>query len=457
VIGNLDGIDNDYAQGWALDPDEPTRRVPIEIHYNGRLLAATLAGYPRDDLTKAGVGDGSNGFYVPLPLLDAPEQAQVEARFAESGEVFGERTLRRRPRCSVHGLLAVEVFQLQAMPLLAFHGITFDGSTLHIQGMHLPPDGDPFRLRLHAPDDVACTFRYPIFQDSVREWYWYWPNSGWSGFDIEVDLSLTTSTGPHFEFELVTEGSGPSHTALGRNRIYVPKDLEVFQRFPAGDHLTRVHRFDSSGRVAVNGYRDYVVMANAAAHYGLPPDANVLDWGCGHGRMIRHFFQQGAAREAWAVDIDEDNLGWLRENFPGIHVSSVPLLPPTELPSEHFDLVYAVSVMTHLSSDAQMAWLGELKRILKPGGLALLTLAGRSSVAFSSRFLTPAWLDSWMQTGFNDQLISDDLVGVIDDEEYYRNTKQTPEDVRQRWSSVFEVVDIHECVFGYQDLAVLRA
>ena len=39
----------------------------------------------------------------------------------------------------------------------------------------------------------------------------------------------------------------------------------------------------------------------------------------------------------------------------------------------------------------------------------------------------------------------------------YRNTKQTPELTREFWGRHFEVLDVHESLFGYQDVAVLRA
>jgi SAM-dependent methyltransferase len=47
---------------------------------------------------------------------------------------------------------------------------------------------------------------------------------------------------------------------------------------------------------------------------------------------------------------------------------------------ESFDLVYALSVFTHLTGDLQIAWRDELRRVLRPGGLLLVTTHGRSYV-----------------------------------------------------------------------------
>ena len=71
--------------------------------------------------------------------------------------------------------------------------------------------------------------------------------------------------------------------------------------------------------------------------------------------------------------------------------------------------------------------------------------------------MTPEWLARWEQSGFDDTVDSIDLNGKIGDDDYYRNTKQTPEFTRELWGRHFEVVAIHECIFGYQDVAVLRA
>ncbi len=457
--GNLDGIDNNYITGWALDPDDPTRRIPLEVFYNGRLLTKTVAGFYRADLAKAGVGDGSHGLYVAMPALDDPEKAEVYMVVTETGEQLGEtRTIYRRPKCSSSGILAAEMLRLQTLPLHTIDSVSFNGVHLIVTGFHLPPAGNPFALRVTSTPGTVFEFKYPHHLPGVGDWYWYWPNGSWSGYRIEVDLPASSDNGPHFEFSFDTGLDDPAATALGRNRVHVPKDLGVYQMFPHGDQLTRVMRFDSIQRVALGGYSHYRVMAQIAERYGVDlANANVLDWGCGHGRVIRHFAQQSRVKEAWAVDIEEENVGWLRDNVPNVNAAAVPLLPPTDLPSQHFDLVYGISVMTHLTREAQEQWLAELWRVTKPGGIVVLTFCGETSVAFESRSCDPEWLKNWQDTGFDDSTVSHDLVDKIGDPSYYRNTKQTGEVTRKFWGGSFEVLDVHPCMFGYQDVAVLRA
>jgi SAM-dependent methyltransferase len=102
----------------------------------------------------------------------------------------------------------------------------------------------------------------------------------------------------------------------------------------------------------------------------------VLDFGCGSGRVLRHFAGEAEAAELWGCDIHEDSVRWLQETLaPPFHFQLNGDLPPLDQPDGAFDLVIALSVFTHLP-DTWAQWLVELHRILKPGGLLLATLHG---------------------------------------------------------------------------------
>ncbi len=95
-----------------------------------------------------------------------------------------------------------------------------------------------------------------------------------------------------------------------------------------------------------------------------------LDFGCGSGRMARHVAAWPFVRELWGVDVDGEAIDWMRRHCPG-HWSSIDPSPPTALASEFFDAAYAISVFTHLDEPAGNAWLAEIHRVLKPGGLLI--------------------------------------------------------------------------------------
>jgi SAM-dependent methyltransferase len=103
----------------------------------------------------------------------------------------------------------------------------------------------------------------------------------------------------------------------------------------------------------------------------------VLDFGCGAGRTLRHFLPEAESAELWGCDIDPESVAWLEANLsPPLHVFQNGAEPPLPQPDETFDLIWAVSVFTHLV-ESWSTWLLELRRVLKPGGLLVATFMGQ--------------------------------------------------------------------------------
>ena len=118
--------------------------------------------------------------------------------------------------------------------------------------------------------------------------------------------------------------------------------------------------------------------------HSLPQDFSwsgkrVCDFGCGVGRVLRHFAPQAAETEFWGADIHEPSITWLANNmgriFRVIKTDTEPKLP---FPSNYFDLIYSVSVFTHLYRGWDR-WLEEIKRVLAPEGKFLCTFHSRKA------------------------------------------------------------------------------
>ncbi|HKA66551.1 MAG TPA: class I SAM-dependent methyltransferase [Solirubrobacterales bacterium] len=101
---------------------------------------------------------------------------------------------------------------------------------------------------------------------------------------------------------------------------------------------------------------------------------SVLDFGCGAGRAIRHLVPLAPECDLWGSDIDAQCIEWDKRHLspPASFVVNEEV-PPLPFPAGRFDLVYALSVFTHITTHWP-AWLLELDRILAPGGRLIVTI-----------------------------------------------------------------------------------
>jgi len=102
----------------------------------------------------------------------------------------------------------------------------------------------------------------------------------------------------------------------------------------------------------------------------------VLDFGCGCGRTLLWLVRRFPEVRWQGVDVDGEAIAWCRSHFRGAAFETGQPLPPLPYADASFDRVFAVSVFTHLSEEYQRAWANELQRILKPGGVLLLSVYG---------------------------------------------------------------------------------
>jgi SAM-dependent methyltransferase len=101
----------------------------------------------------------------------------------------------------------------------------------------------------------------------------------------------------------------------------------------------------------------------------------ILDFGCGVGRVLRHWSTLDGP-DLHGADYNPALIAWCREHLPFARFGVNDLDGRLEYPPDTFDLAYALSVFTHLSESRQRLWIGELRRVLRPGGLLFLTTHG---------------------------------------------------------------------------------
>jgi SAM-dependent methyltransferase len=157
----------------------------------------------------------------------------------------------------------------------------------------------------------------------------------------------------------------------------------------------------------------------------------VLDFGSGAGRTLRHFLAEAERGEIWGADIDEPSIRWLDENLsPPLHAWRTEMLPPLGLEHGTFDLIWAISVFTHLT-DSSTAWLLELHRLLKPGGILIATYMGRHNYEF---FTGEPWHeDSVGRMSLFHDSAWDDGGPVVFMSDWW---------VREHWGRAFEILEV---------------
>lgn len=139
-----------------------------------------------------------------------------------------------------------------------------------------------------------------------------------------------------------------------------------------------VHNYDI--QAFMNGGRERAETIDhilSETGFSLRDCESVLDFGCGCGRVIRHIRDRTDAELAGS-DLNPRLIAWCRENLDFGRFECNDLAPPLIYPDDSFNLVYAISVLTHLDEELQNHWLAEFRRILKPGGALLVTTHGDS-------------------------------------------------------------------------------
>ena len=138
---------------------------------------------------------------------------------------------------------------------------------------------------------------------------------------------------------------------------------------------TDLAEYKRSGEAAAAQYWD-LIRPHLDPRASRP--ARICEWGCGPGRSIRHLPRLAAD---WPVgffgsDYNHASIAWCRAHLPGVTFLENDLAPPLPVADAFFDLVFCRSVFTHLSESMHDAWITELRRAVRPGGVVILTTHG---------------------------------------------------------------------------------
>lgn len=226
-------------------------------------------------------------------------------------------------------------------------------------------------------------------------------------------------------------------------RLRAAGDADV-RTYPPGDLMLRVSGNDDPAVYLQVGVNAAVALVQEAQRYTVVTD--LLDWGCGPGRVAQHIPDYFPGVNLSGCDPDAEAIAWAREHIAGDFTVS-GLYPPLPYRDASFDAVTGLSVMTHLRRDCQLTWLTELNRVMRPGGVLLVTVHGKAAAdAFGVRDVT----------GIADHYLDPFMAGILP-ADYYMTVLQARNYTYEAWDGKpLGIVDYRENAIGQHDLVVLR-
>lgn len=240
--------------------------------------------------------------------------------------------------------------------------------------------------------------------------------------------------------------------------------------------IERVVGSQSDRECFLSGLVDWRRMYRSLNLGGFDParGGKLLDFGCGCGRILQFFARYADSTDLYGADVDAEAIEWCSASLDFATFDTVGHSPPTQYESKTFDAVYAFSVFSHLPEERHLAWLRELHRITRPGGIVVLTVAGkrvleeilsgRRDEGRPSATEVRAKLYNIEQVGFH--FFPYEAIDTQDprthhhfdswDLQEYGLTFILEPYIRSRWSQLFHIITVDVAPDDWQDYVVMR-
>jgi SAM-dependent methyltransferase len=162
----------------------------------------------------------------------------------------------------------------------------------------------------------------------------------------------------------------------------------------------------------------------------------VLEFGCGAGRVLRHFADEASRGEFSGCDVHGPSVEWAAAHLqPPFRFFTNAEVPPLPLADDSVDLVYAISIFSHLA-DSAAAWLLELRRVLRPDGVLIASFQGPCRWDIRRRGAPAPPID---ELGRHIDHYGDSFFDSHGPHVYL-----APWWIREHWSRAFDIVALHE-------------
>jgi len=209
---------------------------------------------------------------------------------------------------------------------------------------------------------------------------------------------------------------------------------------------------------------------------GLTPSSKILDFGTGWGRMYRFFLNTVRPENIFGIDVDESFIDICKKTIPCGKFATNNPYPPLGFENDYFDAVVGYSVFSHLNKDVGLKWIEEFERILKPGGILVMTTHSQDFIEYCNQLRTPGqnptseWQSRLAQKAFLDkqQAYRDYNAGrflyvtgatdaTVRKADIYGDAVLSPKFVKREWTKYIDFVDfIDDKAVLPQALIVMR-
>ena len=346
------------------------------------------------------------------------------------------------------GDLEMSALAITSLPDMAVDRISISGHTAEFQGWVLP--SSPYVQSGFLANGRLCDaeFRKTTRPDLER----VFRHTGLATCPLDYQAKVSFDDNSDFLDIRYTENGSEFET------VHATFPIKAHcHPLPGGERMGRVYGNSSEASFLLTGATSFrkpesIITRHFSA--GRGKQIRILDWGCGCAGVGRYFINSPNF-EYHGVDIDFDNIDYCQSTFANKRAtfSACSLMPPMDYEDGSFDVIFGISVVTHLSEANHLTWLKELRRLIRPGGIVVLTVLGLQSIAKYMHLLESR---AFVNCGFAFFTNSNAIGKIIGVEDYYGTTFHLPHYVFSKWSEYFSVEKYTASGFSHQDVIVLR-
>ena len=254
------------------------------------------------------------------------------------------------------------------------------------------------------------------------------------------------------------------HQPLDYHKISLPIKAIQTDRLPPlipSDEFRFSYALGDESKYLAWGAYDHKLILDTITKAGIMKNnLSILDFGCSSGRVLRHFEPQ-IRENSWRAigcDIQARAIESMRaDNWSdGFEFFTSTTLPHLPLEDNSIDVIYSFSVFTH-TKYLWDAWLFELKRVLKPGGLMMHTVHLEDAWMFYNKNRNETWVqNSQVPEVYDTPEMNVDF--LFDGDASVSQVFWKEEVLRNYWSRYFTSIEIFppSKEFSFQNRVILR-